>query len=131
MFPTEIETERLRLVRCCRDNISALELYEYMREDAPHMDEISEHVIWEPHRTVKETDEYLDELEEEWESRKQATYVVYPRAGEDGAGEFAGLANMRFAWDRKTGGPGIWLRKPFWGRGYSGERAAALMQLAF
>jgi RimJ/RimL family protein N-acetyltransferase len=25
----------------------------------------------------------------------------------------------------------MWLRKPFWGRGYSGERAAALMELAF
>lgn len=131
MFPTELETDRLRLVRCCRKNISARELYEYMRVDAPHMDEISEHVVWEPHRTVKESEEYLEELEAEWESRKQATYIVYPREGEADAGEFAGLTNTRFAWDRKTAGLGIWLRKPFWGRGYSGERAAALMELAF
>ena len=26
---------------------------------------------------------------------------------------------------------GMWLRKPFWGRGYSGERAAALLEVAF
>ncbi|WP_336135477.1 hypothetical protein [Natronomonas amylolytica] len=44
-----------------------------------------------------ETDDYLDELEDEWESRKQATYVVYPRDSEDDACEFVGLTNMRFA----------------------------------
>jgi RimJ/RimL family protein N-acetyltransferase len=27
--------------------------------------------------------------------------------------------------------PGIWLRKRFWGRGYAGERARALLTLAF
>ena len=35
------------------------------------------------------------------------------------------------SWDRRTGTLGTWLRKPFWGRGYSGERAAALLELAF
>ena len=34
-------------------------------------------------------------------------------------------------WDRRTAILGVWLRKPFWGRGYSGERAAALMEIAF
>jgi ribosomal-protein-alanine N-acetyltransferase len=34
-------------------------------------------------------------------------------------------------WEKRTGELGMWLRKDFWGRGYSGERAAALMDLAF
>jgi len=34
-------------------------------------------------------------------------------------------------WDRDLALPAIWLRKPFWGRGYSGERADALLGVAF
>lgn len=131
MFPTEIETDRLRLVRLHRENVSTRELYRQMNRDAHDMDEISEYVMWEPQTTMKDTSEYLAEVEEQWEERKQATYVVYPRSGEEGAGTFAGVTNLHIGWDRRTGELGIWLRKPFWGRGYSGERADALMELAF
>ena len=131
MFPDEIETERLRLVRCCREAITTRELYQYMNEDAPHMDEISEYVMWEPHRTMKDTHDYLEDIEEQWESREQATYVVYPRASEEGAETFAGVTNLHIGWEKRAAELGIWLRKPFWGRGYSGERAGALFELAF
>lgn len=131
MFPTEIETERLRLVRLCRENVPATDLYEHMSDDAPDMDEISEYVMWEPHQTVKETENHLEEVEQQWEGREQATYVVYPRAEEANAGAFAGVANLHFGWERRSAELGIWLRKPFWGRGYSGERAGALLELAF
>lgn len=131
MFPTEIETDRLRLVRLHRETVSTRELYQQMNRDAPDMDEISEYVIWEPQTTMKDTSEYLAEVEEQWEERKQATYVVYPRSGEAGSGTFAGVTNLHIGWERRTGELGIWLRKPFWGRGYSGERADALMELAF
>jgi RimJ/RimL family protein N-acetyltransferase len=59
------------------------------------------------------------------------TYLLYPREGEEGAGEMAGTCGLGVDWDTRVGELGIWLRKPFWGRGYSGERAAALMDLAF
>lgn len=131
MFPTEIETDRLRLVRLHRETVSTRELYQQMNRDAPDMDEISEYVVWEPQTTMKDTSEYLAEVEEQWEERKQATYVVYPRSGEEGSGTFAGVTNLHIGWERRTGELGIWLRKPFWGRGYSGERADALMELAF
>lgn len=131
MFPSEIETDRLRLVRLCRETVPARELYRWMGRGAPDVEEISEYTIWDPHRTMKETHEYLVDVEEKWEERAQATYAIYPRSGEDGAGEFAGSANLDVGWEKRTGGLGVWLRKPFWGRGYSGERAAALMDLAF
>ncbi|WP_435359759.1 GNAT family N-acetyltransferase [Haloarchaeobius sp. DFWS5] len=131
MFPETIGTDRLLLVRCCRDTLSALDLYEHMRAGAPHMDEVSRYVIWEPHDTPKDSHDYLDEVEQQWAEREQATYVVYPREGEDDAGEFAGLTNLHFHWDVRAAELGIWLHKPFWGRGYSGERAAALYELAF
>jgi ribosomal-protein-alanine N-acetyltransferase len=34
-------------------------------------------------------------------------------------------------WDRRVGTLGTWLRKSYWGRGYSSERAAALIELVF
>jgi len=47
------------------------------------------------------------------------------------APELAGTTNLHVDWDRRSAELGIWLRKPFWGRGYSGERAAALLEVAF
>lgn len=78
-----------------------------------------------------DADEWLEDAESRWEETEGAEYAVRPKAGEDGAGELAGLANLSCEWDRRTGRLGLILRKPFWGRGYSGERAAALMELAF
>ena len=49
----------------------------------------------------------------------------------DGAGEIAGSACLVVDWETRTATPGIWLRKRFWGRGYSAERARALVALAF
>lgn len=126
-----METDRLRLVRLCRENTPTRELYRWLKADAPAMDEIREYVAWEPHRTVKDTHEYLTEVEERWESREQATYAMYPREGEDGAGTLAGVTNLDVGWEKRAGEPGVWLGKPSKGRGYSGERAAALMELAF
>jgi RimJ/RimL family protein N-acetyltransferase len=131
MFPFELETERLRLVRLCRDTASTGDLYRYVNVDAPHIDEICEYVHWEPHRTMKETHDYLTAVETRWDERSQATYAIYPAAGEEGARALAGTTNLRIGWERRAAELGIWLRKPFWGRGYSGERAAALLELAF
>lgn len=131
MFPPEIGTDRLRLIRLCRENVPARELYRWMGADAADVAEVSEYVAWEPHRTMKDTHEYLTEVEDRWERREQATYAVYPRDGEDGSGTFAGAANLNVGWEKRAAELGVWLRKPFWGRGYSGERAAALMELAF
>ena len=144
MFPDEITTERLRLVRLCRENVSAATLYRYMRADAPHMDEVSEYVMWDPHETPKDTHDYLRDVEAQWDDGGQATYAIYPRSRADGgeaetpesetvarADELAGTTNLHFDWDRRSAELGIWLRKPFWGREYSGERAAAMLELAF
>lgn len=100
-----------------------------MRAGAPGMSEASEYLMWEPHRTPKDTDDYLDDIESRWESREQATYAIYPRA--DDEHQLAGTTNLNFDWDRRSAELGIWLRKPFWGRGYSGERAAQLLEMAF
>ncbi|WP_160133421.1 GNAT family N-acetyltransferase [Halococcus salsus] len=133
MFPERIETDRLILERLCHETLDVFEFYDICSDaDGPEaMDEVTRYMPWEPHQTLLESKEYIDGVEERWEEGEAAGYVVRPRDGEPGAGEYAGNAALHIDWDRRTGNLGTWLRKRFWGRGYSGERAGALMELAF
>ena len=128
LFPDRIETERLVLEALTTHSMDVLELYELVRTGAPHIDEVTEYLTWSPHETPNETREFLQTVTEQREAGEQATYVVRPR---DEDSEIAGLTGMSVDWDRRTTTFGMWLRKPYWGRGYSGERAAALMDVAF
>ena len=130
MFPERLETERLTFERLTREGIDVRTLYRICSAD-PDIDEVTRYVTWDPHETVKETAEFVDRAVTGWEDDETATYVVRPREGEDGAGEIAGLTSLDCDWDRRTGNLGMWLRKRYWGRGYSGERAEALLAIAF
>ncbi|WP_128476232.1 GNAT family N-acetyltransferase [Halorussus pelagicus] len=131
MFPERIETDRLVLEPLTPQNVDVLDFYPHASHRNPHIEEITEYLSWDPHQTPKETREFLDSQAEVWDAGEVANYVVRPKEGEDGAGEIAGAAGLHPDWERRTGILGTWLRKPFWGRGYSGERAAALMEVAF
>ena len=130
LFPHEMTSERLRYDRLHRDAADALDLYEHVKTGAPAIDAITEYVTWDPHDHPKETAEWIEECGEAFENDESATYVMRPREG-DRAGEFAGVAGIGVDWDRRRATFGTWLRKPFWGNGYSGERAARLFELAF
>ena len=131
MFPETIETDRLRLRRLGPGTVDPLALYEHASRDAPHIEEITRYLSWGPHASPKETHEFLCDARQAWDERESAQFVVRPRGGEDGAGEIAGCAALVPDWDRRLATLGVWFRKRFWGRGYSGERAAALLELAF
>ncbi|MFC7068140.1 GNAT family N-acetyltransferase [Halobaculum lipolyticum] len=131
MFPDRILTDRLRLDRHDAA-VDALAFYEHVGER--RSDTIAaecEWLNWSPHAHPAESAGVLESFREGWEERDSATYAVVPREGEDGAGTYAGNTGLSFDWDRHTATLGIWLREPFWGRGYSGERAQALAALAF
>jgi RimJ/RimL family protein N-acetyltransferase len=134
LFPESLETDRLVLERLCHENVDALELYECFAAGAAD-EEVFEYVPQEPWHAPKEAHDRIEDAEERWREGRAAEYVVRPRDkegdGEVGAGEIAGTAHLHCEWDRRTGRLGLILRKPFWGRGYSGERAEALMGLAF
>ncbi|WP_239640354.1 hypothetical protein [Halogeometricum pallidum] len=55
MFPVEIRTDRLSLRRATREEVSTLECYDYCREGAEDIDEVTRYVPWDPHATPKET----------------------------------------------------------------------------
>jgi len=130
MFPETIETDRLRLEPRWPDDVDLDDCYRICSSD-PGIDEVTEHVTWDPHGTKKETLEFLERGRERWEENEAASYVIRPREGEDGAGEIAGFGGFEVDWEKRTAVLGTWLRKRFWGRGYSGERAAALVEVAF
>ncbi|ELY54762.1 GNAT family N-acetyltransferase [Natronolimnohabitans innermongolicus] len=130
LFPAEMESERLRYERLHPDDFDPLELYEHARAGAPAIDEITEYVTWDPYESPKEAFDWVSTCGEAFDDDEEATYAIRPKDG-DRAGELAGLAGLHTRWDRKLAILGIWLRKPFWGRGYSGERAGRLLELAF
>ncbi len=131
VFPDRIRTDRLRLDRHDAA-VDPLTFYAHAGADqTDSIDRETEHVSWSPHDTPKESAEVTERFADGWTGREAATYAVFPRDGEDGAGEYAGNTGLQVDWDRRTGTLGIWLREPFWGRGYSGERAIALADLAF
>ncbi len=130
LFPREMESERLRYERLHPDDVDPYELYEHAKVGAPAIDEITRWVTWDPYETPKEAADWIEARGEAFEANEGATYVLRPREG-DRAGEFAGLAGVGVEWDTRVAGFGTWLRKPFWGRGYSGERAARLLELVF
>jgi ribosomal-protein-alanine N-acetyltransferase len=129
MFPERLTTDRLELEQCRRETVDVLDLYDVC--SAPEMDRVTRYMPWGRHETPRETAAFLDEVAAKWDDEEVATYVVRPKPGEDGAGEIAGTTALTCDWDRRAGKLGLWLRERFWGRGYSGERALALADLAF
>jgi RimJ/RimL family protein N-acetyltransferase len=131
MFPTTFDTDRLEFERYCRETIDPLELYELTSHRNPSIDEEMQYVPWSPTKTVNDAADRLHLFERKWEDRERAEWLITPKAGEDGAGEFAGSAGLICKWKQDLAMPTIWLRKPFWGRGYSGERADVILDIAF
>ncbi|NHN41203.1 GNAT family N-acetyltransferase [Halorubellus sp. JP-L1] len=130
LFPRVFETERLRFERVQPETLDARELYPYVSSESG-IAEATQYMTWDPHAHPRETMEYVSHVGDANDAAESGNYALYPKLGEDGAGEFAGNAGLSPDWDRRTAEFGIWLRKPFWGRGYSGERADAFVELAF
>ncbi|WP_256297068.1 GNAT family N-acetyltransferase [Haloarchaeobius salinus] len=145
LLPRRIDTDRLTLLPSTPEVLDPLAFYRVCSGD-PAIDEVTEHLTWEPHATPKETLEFLEMTREGLDAGEDASYQLYVEPA-DAPGDIdgpsprgpyadtdlvlAGGAGMGIDWDRRTGTLGTWLRKPFWGRGYSGERAAAFVALAF
>jgi RimJ/RimL family protein N-acetyltransferase len=130
LFPFAIETDRLRLEPRTPEFVDLFEAYRICSSDEG-IEDVTEYMPWNPHTTPQETREFLERGRRSREEATEAEYVVRPRAGEEGAGDIAGFVSLKLDWDRRTAELGVWLRQRFWGRGYSGERATALVELAF
>lgn len=128
MFPTSFETDRLRFERFCHANLDLFEFYRICSRDTG-IDQVTEYLPWRPHTTPNETKDLIDRHEAEWNDAEDVIYIIRVKGDEDS--NIAGVTGMDLDWKRRTGTLRLWLRKRFWGRGYSGERAEALLHLAF
>jgi RimJ/RimL family protein N-acetyltransferase len=134
MFPERIETDRLELTALGPETVDVLDYYDICSGNRGDIETITEFVPWEPHDTPKESKEYLDLVASQREAGENAEFAVFPKDGEVAEGvsdDFAGAVGLCPHWDRRTGELGIWLREPFWGRGYYDEAFAALTRVAF
>ena len=126
MFPEYIDTDRLALRRIHPDRIDVERLHELFN-DLTDPDEVFRLCSWSRHTSLQETRDYVRERIEQWERGEKAEYAVLSHE----SGEYIGTAYMRFS-ERLTNCVfGLWLRKPYWGQGISGERADAFVDIAF
>lgn len=131
VFQEEIETGRLELEQFCRERIDPVDVFEFFSAADESVDEAMAFLTWTPDETPKDTRDRLVDAEEAWEDCEQALYAVRPGETEDETGEFAGNASLKVDWERRVGDVGLWLRPPFWRRGYAGEVGYRLLELAF
>ena len=131
MFPASFETERLEFDRFCRDTLGPRDLYDLVSRRNPTIEAETRYLPWNPAETVKDAADRLDAFERQWDERERAEWVMTPKPGEEGSGEVAGSAGIIFEWEKDLALLAVWLREPYWGRGYSGERADALLEIAF
>lgn len=130
LFPRTMESKRLRYERLHPADVDPFELYEHVKSGAPRVEEVTEYVTWDPYAHPREAFDWIQGCGEQFDRGEAATYVLRPKEG-DRAGAFAGLAGIDPDWDCRAATLGTWLRPEFWGRGYSGERAERMLELAF
>lgn len=130
MFPETLESERLDFERLTRDTVDLFALYELLGS-GPNVDAVFEYLDERPHRTIKTTFEKICRAEQNFSEGNSAQYVIRPKASEDHAGEIVGVTGIYPKWDRRLATLGIILAKRAWGNGYSAERAAVMLDLAF
>ena len=124
MFPEYVGTERLVLERLCRENVGVDELYALF--SGQEAGRVFEHLAQSPYRTPREPRDALEKAEERWDAGGRAEYAV-----REGGDRLVGTTALVPDWERRTAWLGLILHPDVWGRGYSGERAAALLELAF
>lgn len=131
LFPEQIRTERLLLEPRTPEYVDATRVYEICGDDG--IERVTRWLPWSRHEAPTTSAAFLERGRQGWADGAAAAYVLRLREGEPGEdpSEIAGFGGLHVDWDRQAGFLGVWLREPFWGRGYSGERATALVELAF
>lgn len=130
LFPERIETDRLLLERITHKNTDYEEVYDLTTTES-WQTTVTEHMPWFGFDRLDQICGYVDHCEQQWADREKASYSIRPRAGEDRAGQLVGFASYGPDWEERRAGSGIVLAEPVWGRGYGGERAAAMVDMTF
>lgn len=123
--PHRMATDRLVLRRTHPEEVEFDRLHALFA-DANDSEDVFELCGWDAHEDEVETREYLDDRATRWERGEFYEYVLESVAD----GEYVGTTCL----DGSDDGAyefGLWLRKPYWGRGLGGEQIDALVHVAF
>lgn len=79
LFPGRISTDRFELRAATPTTVDPIEFYERTNPEAPHVDEITHYLPWDPNPTVKAALDHLQAAEEGFRDSEYATYLIIPR----------------------------------------------------
>lgn len=82
---------------------------------------------WSRHSEKQQTREFMQQAETEWANGSRYRYAV--RLSD--TDEIVGTTYIDTSTYTKGGVLGLWIDKPYWGRGISGERASKIIQVGF
>lgn len=119
-LPT-LTTERLTL-RPARMS-DAQDMYEYSRDP-----EVARHVLWEAHRSVRQTRQYLRYLIRQYRNAAPATFVIELRE------ERKVIGTIGFMWiqmENRSAEIGYSLSRDYWNHGYMSEAVKEILRFGF
>lgn len=89
---------------------------------------VTEHLVWEPHRTLEDTRRYVSEILRRYRDGELAPWAIELRAG----GEMIGTCGF-VTWYRHDARAEIAyvLAQPYWNRGYATEAVRAAIDFGF
>lgn len=132
LFPERIATDIAVVERLCHENIDIQEYHKVCSTDEPDIDKVLKHIpSFEPHTNIKETIDFVDSAEVAWENGEKAEYVIRPQSDSGDSDEIVGGFRVSIDWELQTGDMGIWLRKPYWGEGYTRTLRTVARRLIF
>ncbi|XVH31020.1 GNAT family N-acetyltransferase [Haloferacaceae archaeon DSL9] len=132
-FPDRFETGRLTYERLSRETVDIIDLFRVLSRDEG-IDEVTEFMPWYRHRTPKQTLDFVTRRERKWADARLGTWLVRlkePESAAETPGDIVGVASLTPDWKRHRAESAVLLRKRFWGRRYSGERAAKMLDIVF
>lgn len=126
MFPDLIKTNRLHM-QPVHKKMTPRDLYKYCSDENENIDDLTESIHWNKHKDILKTIKVLSNMRDDWVNGKAAHYHIQHNNNSD----FVGLCSLDIDYNKKQAEIGIWIRKKYWGRGISKERAFALIELGF
>lgn len=126
MFPNYIETKRLQF-KPVHQEMNPKELYKHCSDQNEHIDDITEHIMWDKHESVLKSINILSNMRSDWVNGISPHYHISQKSDDN----FVGLTSIDIDHKRKQGEIGLWLRKEYWGQEFSKERAYAMIEIGF
>ncbi len=118
-FPTEMKTQRLYLRRPQPADAPAI----FTRYAADP--EVTQYLGWPRHRSVQQTQAFLESSDREWATNPGGPYLVFSPAG-----QLLGGTGLEFETEYRVA-TGFVFARDAWGQGYATEVLKAMISLAF